>query len=295
MQVMVRPGSYVAAVSGGVDSMVLLDLLRRRPGLQVTVAHLDHGIRSDSFEDRKLVQEVARQHNLPFVYHRAMLGPNVNEQTARQARYNFLEKTRKASGAHAIITAHHQNDVLETVIHNILRGTKRHGYSSLKSTDGILRPLLDYPKEQLIDYAHAHNLSWREDSTNQDLRYRRNYIRHKLLTRMNDAQKAQMRILTQEMHSINEEANRLLLNVLHQQPHSHKLDRLWFNQLPHLVAKEVLHFWLRQRGVANLNNKQIERLVVSIKTGVQGKSYIVNKHSVLQLEKLAIKLHGLTA
>src|SRR5689334_19288064 len=121
----VQPGKYVLAVSGGVDSMVLLHALQGRPGVKLVVAHYDHGIRPDSHEDRHLVQVVAAQHGLPFEYEEDWLGWGTSEETAREARYNFLERTRQRHKSDAIITAHHQDDVLETAIINLLRGTGR--------------------------------------------------------------------------------------------------------------------------------------------------------------------------
>src|SRR4051812_28994279 len=106
MKSLVPAGRYVVAVSGGVDSMVLLDLLARQPDLQLTVAHLDHGIREDSIKDRQLVQQVAQTHGLPFVYNRVELGAGTSEAAARQARYEFLHQVRRNSLAQAIITAH---------------------------------------------------------------------------------------------------------------------------------------------------------------------------------------------
>ncbi|QQS18837.1 hypothetical protein IPL68_02130 [Candidatus Saccharibacteria bacterium] len=89
------------------------------------MAHFDHGIRPDSVEDRKLVQKLAKQYGLPFVYDRAELGAGASEAVAREARYAFLSRVKEAVGADAIITAHHEDDVLETIIINWLRGTKK--------------------------------------------------------------------------------------------------------------------------------------------------------------------------
>src|SRR5882724_1815869 len=132
----IKPGRYVVATSGGVDSMALLHLLYQMSrdsdaGWWLTVAHFDHGIRSDSAEDRQLVQAIARQYGLPFVYDEGRLGPGASEATARQARYSFLHQVLGASGARAIMTAHHQDDVLETAIFNLIRGTGRKGLTSL--------------------------------------------------------------------------------------------------------------------------------------------------------------------
>src|SRR5690606_31809517 len=100
--------------------MALLDMLRQQPQLQVVVAHFDHGIRPDSTEDRRLVQQVAASHGLQFVYHNGSLGSGASEDLARRARYDFLHKLRMATNAKAIITAHHQDDLLETAVYNML-------------------------------------------------------------------------------------------------------------------------------------------------------------------------------
>ena len=90
------PGRYVVAVSGGVDSMALLHLLQQQPGLQLTVAHFDHGIRLDSEMDRFFVSDQARAYRLPYVYARGDLGPSASEDVARRARYQFLHQVRRA-------------------------------------------------------------------------------------------------------------------------------------------------------------------------------------------------------
>ena len=146
MKLELEPGVYVVAVSGGVDSMVLLDLLRRQKDLKLVVAHLDHGIRSDSDLDRQLVQQVASKHGLAFVYNTAQLGPGASEALARKARYNFLRRVQLATNATAIVTAHHQDDLIETAILNLLRGTGRKGLSSLGDDKHLRRPLLHVSK-----------------------------------------------------------------------------------------------------------------------------------------------------
>src|SRR6476469_10942255 len=167
MRIEIPGGKYVVAVSGGVDSVVLLDLLRLYPGVKVTVAHFDHGIREDSHLDRAYVAELAKRYRLPFVYDKGQLGPDASEAEARRARYDFLSKVQQKTGSDALVTAHHENDVLETAIINLLRGTGRKGLSSLTNGEGIIRPLLDVPKSEIIDYAKRHGLQWREDSTNK--------------------------------------------------------------------------------------------------------------------------------
>lgn len=278
-------GIYVVAVSGGVDSMVLLDMLKKRPGLKLIVAHYDHGIRPNSERDRKLVQDIARNHSLPFVFESGKLGPKTSEATARTARYKFLEGVRKAGGARAIMTAHHQDDVLETAVINLLRGSGRRGLTALRSTDDIVRPLLDYDKEQIYEYAKKHALKWHEDPTNTDTKYLRNYIRARVLPKFSPGQRAQLLILIDQLHAINREMDAHIAGLLHIQPALDKLDRSWLIHLPHDVAKEVVHSWLKRHEVADLNKKMVERLIVAMKTGRPGQSFDVDKKHKLHVSK----------
>lgn len=273
--VLSMPGSYVVAVSGGVDSMALLHALQQQPGIKLTVAHLDHGIREDSAEDRQLVQAAAREYGVPFVYHEARLGAGTSEADARAARYSFLHQVRRSSGARAIVTAHHQDDLLETAIINLLRGTGRKGLTSLGSRHDLERPLLDHPKAALIAYARDQGLKWREDSTNQNTDYLRNYVRQRLLPRFNEASRIQLREMIRNLQATNRELDALLANQLHFQSVAGKLDRPGFNQMPHAVAREMMAAWLRAYDVRGFDRKALERLVIAAKVAIPGKEFDV--------------------
>lgn len=261
----------MVAVSGGADSVALLHVLKDLPGVKVVVAHFDHGIRPDSAEDRLHVQALAKKYKLPFVYDRAELGPEASEAAARTARYAFLRKVRASSGARAIITAHHQDDLLETAILNLVRGTHRKGLSSLHGQGDIVRPLLHLPKQDLIAYAKDQGLVWREDSTNSYQRYLRNYVRHALLSRLTPLERQKWLDIVSKAHELNQETDRLLINMLHMQSAKGRLDRLWFSNLGHAEAREVMAAWLRAHGVREFDRPTLERLVVGAKVSLPGK------------------------
>jgi tRNA(Ile)-lysidine synthase len=290
MKVPIRPGKYVVAVSGGVDSMVLLDVLRQKPKLQLIVAHFDHGIRPDSAEDRKLVQRIAASYGLPFVYARGNLGARASEALAREARYTFLRKVQKDQDAEAIITAHHQDDMLETAIMNLLRGTGRRGLSSLKSRQDLLRPLLDWTKKGIREYAEEHDLVWSEDGTNDDERYLRNYIRHHILTRFTKQGREALAQHIKQARKVNDEIDELLDMDLAAQPAANELNRAWYLQLPYAVATEMMAAWLRRNGVLQFDRHLIERLAVAAKTARPGKLADVNSRHIVQFTKDRIKL-----
>lgn len=280
---MPKSGSYVVAVSGGVDSVALLHWLNTRGGLELTVAHFDHGIRTDSEEDRLLVQAMAKDYNLPFVYKEANLGPEVSEATARDARYEFLRLVAKDNNAQAILTAHHLDDVLETAVINLLRGTGRKGLTSLDNRKDILRPLLNVEKNQIYEYAKTNNLHWREDSTNQNTDYLRNYVRLNILPKLDEQSRREFIDIINTARATNVELDVLLLDDINEQSNDNKLNRQYFTSLPHNVAREIMAAWLRQHGVKDFNAKTIERLVVAGKTASPGSSHDVVNGVTLKL------------
>lgn len=271
MNVQLLPGKYVIAVSGGVDSVVLLDLLAGCPNVELIVAHFDHGIRDDSLKDRQLVETLSQKYQLPFEVGEGKLGPGVSEEEARLARYAFLRQIRKKHGAAAIVTAHHQDDALETAAFNLLRGTKRKGVTSLQSTDAVVRPLIDYSKDDIKQYAHKHNLVWREDSTNSDERYARNWLRRTLLPRLNRDQKRQLHHAYKSAKVRNDEVDVAISEQLDDLKLGEGLNRQKFIALPYSVAAEVMAAWLRQNDVQNIDRRLIDVLVVSAKTLPPGK------------------------
>jgi len=291
------PGTYVVAVSGGVDSLVLLDLLNNlgkdSKNYKFIVAHLDHGIRDDSNLDKVLVESYAKKYNLPFVYHRAYLGNDTSENKARNARYDFLNKVKDATSAHAIITAHHEDDLIETALINIARGTGRKGLSSIVSNELILRPLIAHSKNDLIKYAKDNQIIWREDSTNQDSKYLRNHIRHSVLNKLNSSARTQLVTLLNKQAEINKELDNLIDQSLKNQKPKNSLNRFWFSHLPHLVAKEIMASWLRANNIRNFDSNSLERLVIAGKVGSSQQKFPVTGDKYLNIHKDHLALEAL--
>jgi tRNA(Ile)-lysidine synthase len=290
MEIKMKPGKYVVAVSGGVDSMVLLDLLTKQPDMELVVAHFEHGIRSDSMEDLKLVKSAAKKYKLPFAVAHGNLGPDTSEADAREARYRFLHHTMNDEQADAIVTAHHQDDMLETAIINLLRGTGRKGLSSLSTRNDVARPLLEWSKKDIRDYAKAHRVEWREDSTNADERYLRNYVRRNILTRFGESGRQSLLERIKQAGKVNEEIDALLDEDLKKQPAQDELNRSWYLQLPYAVASEMMAMWLRRNGVSYFDRTLIDHLVVASKTAKPGKQADVDGEHALAFSREKIKL-----
>ncbi len=282
MNVDVEPGTYIIAVSGGIDSMALLDMLHKKPGVELIVAHFDHGIRNDSYEDRQLVEQVAKELDLPFEYSEGKLGSTASEDQARQARYKFLNAVREKYNATAIITAHHQDDVVETVFINLIRGTGRKGLTSLKSSQEIHRPLLHVKKSDVVTYATEHNLLWREDSTNCDTRYLRNYIRAYVVPKLSTEQKQLLIDDIGKLEKVNAETDEEIAKYLQLQKNE-PIGKKLIVLLDHREACEVMAGWLRLNSIKDFDRKTIERLVIASKISAPGSKVNINKRNYLEI------------
>lgn len=289
MKVVIDEGKYIVAVSGGLDSVVLLDILRRQKNLHLVVAHFDHGIREDSEADRIFVQELAQKYSLPFEYAIGDLGPDTSEADARHARYIYLRSVQRKHRALGIIVAHHQDDLLETVILNLLRGTGRKGITSLGDTKDIKRPLLGYSKQEILGYAKQHHLEWHEDSTNLDENYLRNWVRRRITSKLKPKDRQRLLELHTDFFKRNREIDMLLNEYTN--PEMSQISRQDIIMAPHNVAKELVAHWLRTNEVRDFDQKNIERIVVGAKTLQAGKTIpVIQGYSVeVQKELLLLK------
>lgn len=278
------------AVSGGVDSMALLHVLSRMPELDLIVAHYDHGIRFDSGDDRALAAQAAHDYKLPFVYAEGKLGASTSEAEARTHRYGFLRKVMQEHDARAIITAHHQDDLLETMLLNMLRGTHRRGLTSLRSTEEIIRPLLDIPKQDLVAYARKHQLEWREDSTNADPRYRRNHIRQQLMPKLTPLRREALLRLHKQMRKTNLAIDAEIAAFPQLYGDLNTLDRYQFIMLPHAVAREVMADYLRSHKAEDVDRINLEVLVARAKTARPRTLHDVDKQLILEVGQRSLKI-----
>jgi tRNA(Ile)-lysidine synthase len=179
---LLRPGDRVlVACSGGADSVALAHLVARsakRLGLAaVVLAHLDHGLRTDSTRDAEFVEALAARLAVPVVRERRVVRKKRGESpeaAARRVRYAFLERAAKASGAGVVVTAHHMDDQAETVLLAILRGTGPRGLAAIRperplrqgSAIRLVRPLLPQRRARLREWLTRWGETWREDPTN---------------------------------------------------------------------------------------------------------------------------------
>lgn len=179
-----RNTALILAASGGVDSQVLMSWLAGEGYGRVHCVYCDHGLRDDTVQDWQAVEELTAR--LGYTAEKVVLHLDAGnmENSARKARYAALEMARQQYGATWILTAHHGDDLIESQIMHMVRGSGLAGMVGLRESDGtrhLLRPLLGLDKAALQLFADEHHLSWNEDTTNADTTLGRNHVRHRLL------------------------------------------------------------------------------------------------------------------
>lgn len=199
----------VVAVSGGADSVALLAALCRLkkagPGV-IVPAHFHHGLRAaEADADEQFVRQLCERLGLSLVVGRGDVAGRAERQgdgveaAAREARYAFLLQTARQHGARCVATAHTADDQAETILHHILRGTGIAGLSGMPAARPLggdvtlVRPLLAVRRAEVEAYLSERNLDYCEDSTNRDVRYTRNRIRHELMPRLESDYNANVR------------------------------------------------------------------------------------------------------
>jgi tRNA(Ile)-lysidine synthase len=273
-------GVLVVGLSGGADSVALLDALTTLAGpreIQVLAAHLDHGLRTDSAEDAAFCHALCKRLGVPLRSERADVRSRARrergglEQAARRERYAFLNRVRRETGAAAIAVAHTRDDQAETLLLRLLRGAGATGLGGMRPRAGrILRPLLEVSREEVLAHLADRGLSWREDSTNADLTHLRNRVRHELLpyleARFNPALRRVLArtagLLADEDAHLKEEAEALLARGARTAGDTVILDRAALGQAPPAVARVAIRQALRRTGgLGRVGAIHVERIL----------------------------------
>ncbi|MDR2431611.1 MAG: tRNA lysidine(34) synthetase TilS [Candidatus Margulisbacteria bacterium] len=252
----------LAAVSGGVDSVVLLHLLaelKQKLNFTLAAAHLNHQIRPEAGRDADFVKNLAAKYGLPF-YLDAQDVPRLAareglslEDAGRRARYAFFLQTARRQNYTALALAHHLDDQAETILFRLLRGAAAKGLSGIaeeRSERGIriVRPLLGAAKREILEYAAANALVFQEDATNQDNSYARNKLRNEILPRLRainpnyqEGLRRTADILRDDDACLEEQAGQVYAEVvLSEAPRRLKLDAVALRGYPRALARRVV-------------------------------------------------------
>lgn len=182
----------VLAVSGGVDSIVLFHLMRefsKENDVEIVVAHVNHQLRDEADAEEEFVKKLVETYKIPFYVHRWLKKDQPQtgtEEAARNMRYQFFKEVMNQTDASILMTAHHQDDQVETILMKLTRGSTLEQITGIERVQPfhkgyLVRPLLSFSKETIYDYAHRMNLHYKEDLTNQELLFSRNRFRNQII------------------------------------------------------------------------------------------------------------------
>ena len=182
--------TIVVGLSGGPDSMCLLDVIKSlNKEIKIVCAHINHNIRKESFEEQEFIKNFCKKNNLIFettTFDKKREDQDYNELELREKRYNYFETIIKKYKAKYLFTAHHGDDLVETILMRISRGSNLKGYTGFqietkKKDYKVIKPLIFLTKEDINTYNQDHNIPYVIDKTNEEDNYTRNRYRHNVL------------------------------------------------------------------------------------------------------------------
>ena len=280
---------YLLAISGGVDSVCLAHLLKKA-GVSFIMAHCNFGLRGkESDGDELFVKALADKLGAEVLVkhfdtkgYAASLGIST-QMAARDLRYAWFEQELKEKGYAGIIVAHHLDDQLETILLNLLRGTGIEGiYGMAEVRDHVIRPLLPFGREELLEYAAKEKFDWREDSSNKESDYKRNFLRNEVMPLLRTFDNQVDVKLHQSFDRLKDTGKAFFyLYEEWKQEHISKDGDIYYldkEEVCHLPGrKSFLYYWLRDFG---FNPVQIEDMLEVMESGEAGRRFESNEYMV---------------
>ncbi|HEV2841389.1 MAG TPA: tRNA lysidine(34) synthetase TilS [Chthoniobacterales bacterium] len=269
--------SYLIGVSGGRDSVALLHQLNDLGYRRLVVCHLDHQLRGrPSKADAKFVERLAAKLLCKFEPGRTDVAALARksrqslETAGRMARYDFFAKVARRRRCYTIFLGHHADDLVETFLMNLFRGTGPAGFSGIREVTSrrvagtelkIVRPLLGVWREEIDRYVKTHRLEFRDDATNEDLEPVRNRVRRRLIPYIEKQLGRKVRATIWRAAIIAaDEAEWLEGLVEAKEPQPGQLDAPQLRAHPRALQRRVIHKWLQFQGVGDLDFELIERV-----------------------------------
>ena len=280
LQKLLKPNDkIVLALSGGPDSMCLLDILLSLPlKLDIICAHINHNIRKESADEAEFLKKYCNQKKTIFEFTKfpkKSSFQNFSEQELRQMRYTFLEQTVKKYHAKFLFTAHHGDDLIETILMKIARGSTIKGYCGfLRETSQkdyvLVRPLITITKQDIEDYNKHNKIPYFIDKTNFDDTYTRNRYRHNILPflkKENSDIHLKYLKFSQELIKYYDFAQSQITKEFNERFAEKKLNIENYSSLPTLIQEKIIELFLEKiygNHITMLNSKHINNIIESI-------------------------------
>ncbi len=282
--------NILAAVSGGIDSVVLCELLHQLK-YDFAVAHCNFGLRAEEAEaDQLFVKKLAKKYEVPFYTENFNTKAFAAQErlsvqmAARSLRYQWFEQVRQTEGYDHIATAHHSNDLAETILLHLTKGTGIAGLHGIPPRNGyIIRPMLSVTKDDIYDFVTSNKLIWREDSSNETTKYQRNKIRHEVIPVLKEINQNLEETMQQTAERVNhaEEIVAAYVGRLGQQAIRTEADAVYVDLAPLRTATGlpvVLHELLRPY---EFSYSVVLELVEAL-DGISGKQFLSPSHVLVK-------------
>ena len=287
-----RNAKFLLAISGGVDSMVLLHLFKSS-NFKFEVAHINYQLRGiDSDKDQELVEQICQHNNIPFhlylVSEKDSKPKNSIQEWARIIRYDFFRQIQQERKIEFVVTAHHLNDQLETFLIHLSKASGIKGLSGIPSNDNhILRPLLNFSKTEIYDFAKEERIEFREDLSNQKNDYLRNKIRNEIVPKLLEVNHSFLEnfgksifYLKQTERFVDEQISEIEKEIIVKEEDSILINKDRFLNQTHFVQFEIL----RKYGFTEVEE------IAKIKKAKTGKKFISSEFQLtIDREILIIK------
>ncbi len=265
------------AVSGGADSVFLLHALRElapRMNLDLSVVHVDHGIRGQaSHEDAEFVRSLAAKFELPL----QILSANVPaltgnlEEAARDVRRGYFAGLVEDGTVNRIATGHTRNDQAETVLYRILRGASLSGLSGILplTKEGVVRPLLEIDRAEIECWLRERAIAWRTDETNRDISYARNRLRHEILPQLRDQFNPRLDEALSNMATLAQDEESYWRTELDRQRPQPLLSAPQLKTLPPAVARRIIRLAIEsiKGDLRQIDFQHVERILNMAQAG----------------------------
>lgn len=302
----------VLGLSAGPDSVFLLYcLIQLREKLKklkieysLILAHINHGIRDEAVIDENLAKMYSQKYNIPIYIEHKNVGKIAKElkiseeECGRDIRYNFFDKIKENVFANKIAVAHNSNDNAETIIFNFMRGTGINGLCGMEyiNKQGIIRPILNIKKEEILDFLDNNNVEYAVDKTNLENKYTRNKIRNELIQHIEEKYNPNIintinkmsEILTMDKQIINEYIKETYKSIVINRKKGYtQIDRKKFNEAndyakPYIIRKAV------EETVGNTKDLEyihVNDIIKLLTTGITGKQFIIGNKFEVKIEK----------
>ena len=271
----------ILAVSGGVDSMALLAMYKQA---DIVVAHIDHDTRKSSANDADFVRRKCQELGVKFYETKLELGEGVSEELARKKRYEFLKTIQEKEGG-TLCTAHHLDDVLESIAINLIRGTGWRGLTPFYG-DELVRPFIisKLRKQDVLKFAGEQNICFRQDPTNYETNYLRNRVREKMVE-LDETARVDIIELFEKQNKLRGKIEKLVTELAKQTVVGKNFQKKeLFLAADEKVALEVLREICLMHGYS-LTRKQLVDFLAAIRTYAPHKKFNLPKNHFVTILK----------